>query len=165
MTATSTALSDLPTGAEVGELLEGLLDRGVTAAEEPAPVLLGRDVRMVATYADDTGAVRGVVLLDLGLSAVLGAALALLPPPRVVAAIEEEAVPADLADNTQEVLNIAASLFHCGDVHLELRHVAVAPQPVDDATVAFLRRPSRRGDRRVDVPGYGTGVLAVVLDE
>ena len=158
------ALSGLPTGPEVGELLEGLLDRGVTAAEEPQPVLLGRDVRMVATYADDTAAVRAVVLLDLSLSAVLGAALALVPPHRVASAAEADAVPADLADNTREVLNIAASLFNCGDVHLKLREVAVAPQPVDDATVAFLRRPSRRADCRVDVPGYGAGVLAVVLD-
>ncbi len=164
MSAPSTALSDLPSGGEVGELLEGLLDRGVTAVEEAVPVLLGRDVRTVATYADDTGAVRAVVLLDLALSAVLGAALALVPPPKVLAALEEGVVPADLADNTHEVLNIGASLFNCGDVHLKLRDVAVAPQPVDDATVAFLRRPSRRGDRRVDVPGYGTGVLAVVLD-
>jgi hypothetical protein len=158
------ALSGLPAAGEVGELLEGLLDRGVTAVEEARPVLLGRDVRMVATYADDTGAVRGVVLLDLSLSAVLGAALALVPPHRVEAAAGEGAVPADLAENTREVLNIAASLFNCGEVHLKLREVAVAPQPVDDATVAFLRRPSRRADCRVDVPGYGAGVLAVVLD-
>ena len=164
MTTTATALSDLPSGAEVGELLEGLLDRGVTAAEEAAPVLLGRDVRMVATYADDTGAVRGVVLLDLGLSAVLGAALALVPPPRVAESLEQGVVPADLADSTREVLNIAAQLFDSGDVRLRLRDVAVGPQPVDEATVTFLRRPSRRGDRRVDVPGYGAGVLAVLLD-
>ena len=104
------------------------------------------------------------MLLDLPLSAVLGAALALVPPHRVASAAEADAVPADLADNTREVLNIAASLFHCGDVHLTLREVAVAPQPVDAATVAFLRRPSRRADRRVDVAGYGAGVLAVVLD-
>ena len=162
--APSLALSDLPSGAEVGELLEGLLDRGVTAAEEARPVLVGRDVRMVATYADDTGSVRAVVMLDVSLSAVLGAALALVPPHRVASAVEDGAVPADLADNTREVLNIAASLFNCGDVHLKLREVAVAPQPVDDATVAFLRRPSRRADRRVDVPGYGAGVLAVLLD-
>lgn len=158
-------LSDLPTGAEVGELLEGLLDRGVTVAEQARPMLLGRDVRMVATYADDTSAVQAVVMLDLALGAVLGAALALVPVPHVAAALEQGEVPGDLADNTREVLKIAASLFHCGNVHLELRDVAVAPQPVDDATVAFLRRPSRRGDRRVDVPGYGAGVLAVVLDD
>ena len=166
MTAATTApvLSDLPTGAEVGELLEGLLDRGVTAVEQVPPVLVGRDVRVVASYGDDTGAVRAVVQLDATLGAVLGAALALVPPHRVAEAAEEGAVPADLADGTREVLNIAASLFDRGDARLTLRGVAVAPQPVDDATVAFLRRRSRRADRRVDVPGYGTGVLAVVLD-
>lgn len=160
----SLTLSDLPTGAEIGELLEGLLDRGVTAVEEAQPVLLGRDVRMVAAYADDTTQVRAVMMLDLALSSAFGAALALVPPHRVATAIEENAVPEDLADNTREVLNIAASLFNCGDVHLKLRQVAVAPEPVEDAVVAFLRRPSRRADRRVDVPGYGAGVLAVVLD-
>jgi len=161
---TAAALSSPPTAAEVAELLEGLLDRGVTAVEELRPVLLGRDVRMVAAYVDDTDAVRAVVLLDLTLAAGLGAALALVPPPRVAEALVTAAVPADLADNTREVLNIAASLFNCGDVHLKLRDVAVAPQPVGETAVAFLRRPSRRADCRVDVPGYGTGVLAVVLD-
>ena len=37
MTATSTALSGLPTGSEVGELLEGLLDR-VVLMSAPGPV-------------------------------------------------------------------------------------------------------------------------------
>ena len=157
-------LSGLPSAAQVRTLVDGLVDRGVTAAEEPRPVLLGRDVRVVASYVDDESAVRAVVLLDLALGAALGAALALVPAQRVQDAVSAGAVPDDLADNTREVLNVSASLFSCDDVHLKLRGVAVAPQPVDDATVAFLRTPGRRADVRLDVPGYGAGLLAVVLE-
>ena len=157
-------LSGLPSALDVRSLLDGLVDRGVTAAQEVKPVLLGRDVSIVASYVDDTGAVRAVVLLDLELSAALGAALALVPPQRVGEAVGEGAVPEDLADNTREVLNVTASLFSCDDVHLKLRDVAVAPEPVDGPTVAFLRRPGRRADVRVDVPGYGSGLIGIVLD-
>ena len=156
-------LSALPTGPDVRALVDGLLDRGVAVAEESRPVLLGRDVAVVATYVDDAGDVRAVVLLDLALGAVLGAALALVPPPRVAEATASGRVPEDLADNTREVLNVAASLFSCDDVHLKLRTVDVAPAPADDTAVAFLRRPGRRRDVRVDVPGYGAGILAVLL--
>ena len=157
-------LSALPAGPDVRALVDGLLDRGVAVAEESRPVLLGRDVAVVATYVDDAGDVRAVVLLDLALGAVLGAALALVPPPRVAEATASGRVPEDLADNTREVLNVAASLFNCDDVHLKLRDVAVAPEPVHGPTVDFLRRPGRRADVKVDVPGYGAGVLGIVLD-
>lgn len=157
-------LSGLPSATEVRTLLDGLVDRGVTAALEATPVLLGRDVRLVASYVDDTSAVRAVVLLDLELGAALGAALALVPARRVGDAVGAGAVPEDLAENTREVLNVAASLFNCDDVHLKLRDVAVAPDPVHGPTVDFLRRPGRRADVRVDVPGYGAGVLGIVLD-
>lgn len=38
--------------------------------------------------------------------------------PRVAEDLRAGVVPADLDDNTREVLNIAALLFTCGDVHL-----------------------------------------------
>ena len=158
----SAALSALPGAAQVTELLDGLLDRGVTAVEEARPVLPGRDVRVVASYVDDAQQVRAVVLLDLSLGTGLGAALALVPPPRVEDAVAAGEVPDDLAENTREVLNIAASLFNCGDVHLKLADVAVAPTPVAEPTVDFLRVPRRRADLRVTVPGYVEGVLVLV---
>ena len=63
-----------------------------------------------------------------------------------------------------EVLNIAASLFNGAQAHLKLRDVQVAPEPVTEDVVAFLRGAAHRQDLRVEVPGYGTGALAV-LDE
>lgn len=153
----------MPKGAEVKELLNGLFDRAVSTTDEAQPVLRGRDVHVVGSYVDDTGSVRAVAFCDLVLGNVLGAALALVPAPRVQEALSEGHVPADLADNTREVLNIAASLFNAGTLHLKLAETWVVPEPVGDAVVTFLRAPSARSDVRIEVPGYGEGVLALLL--
>ena len=157
------AVTTMPSGADVRGLLNGLFDRAVTTHDEPGPVLRGRDVHVVGSYVDDTGAVRAVALVDLVLGTVMGAALALVPPPRVEEALESQLVPADLADNTREVLNIAASLFNEGPLHLKLAQTWVVPEPVDAEVVDFLRGRSARADVRVEVPGYGEGVLALLL--
>jgi hypothetical protein len=155
--------TDLPSAAAVRTLLNGLFDRAVTAHDEAAPVLRGRDVHVVGSYVDDAGAVRAVSFCDLTLGNVLGAALALVPATRVEDALAEGRVLPELADNTREVLNIAASLFNEGPLHLKLAQSWVVPEPVGEDVVAFLRERSRRSDVRVDVPGYGEGVLALLL--
>lgn len=158
-----TAQVGMPSAADVRGLLNGLFDRAVTTKTESAPVLRGRDVHVVGSYVDDTGTIRAVGFCDLVLGNVLGAALALVPAPRVQEALTNEEVPQDLADNTREVLNVAASLFNAGELHLKLGRTWVVPEAVDEDVVAFLRVPSARTDVRVDVPGYGEGVLALLL--
>ncbi len=155
--------SGLPTADDLRALLNGLFDRAVTVQTEERPALRGRDVQVVGSYADDTGAPRAVVFCDLVMGNVLGAALALVPAPRVQEALAGGAVPGDLADNTREVLNVAASLFNHGPAHLKLKDTWVVPEPVGEDVVAFLREPGRRVDLRVDVPGYGSGLLALLL--
>ncbi len=155
--------TQMPAAADVRSMLNGLFDRAVTTHDESQPVLLGRDVHVVGSYVDDAGDIRAIALLDLVLGTVMGAALALVPPPRVEEALATKLVPADLADNTREVLNIAASLFNDGPLHLKLGQTWVVPEAVGEEVVAFLRSRSTRADVRVDVPGYGEGVLALLL--
>lgn len=150
----------LPGAGDLGGLLNGLFDRSVVARDEPGPRLAGRDVRVVGTYVDDDGLLQAAVLCDLVLGCVLGAGLALVPAAQVQDALDAGHVPPELADNTREVLNIAASLF--AEAGIRLRDLQVAPEPVSDDVVAFLRARPRRADVTVEVPGYGTGVLAVV---
>ena len=158
------APGDLPTAGDVRTLLNGLFDRAVTVDAHDRPVLKGRDVHVVGSYVDDQGALRAVAFCDLTLGTVLGAALALVPPPRVEEALATQAVPADLADNTREVLNVGASMFNHGATHLKLRDTFVVPEPVSEDVVAFLRQPCGRRDLKVDVPGYGEGTLALLHD-
>ena len=95
----------LPGAGDVRDLVNGLLDRGVTVTRESQPVLPGRAVHVVGSYVDDTAEVRAVAMTDHLLGTVLGAALALVPPPRVEQAVNDGLVPPDLAENTREVLN------------------------------------------------------------
>lgn len=153
----------LPTAADVRGLLNGLFDRPVTVHQEREPVLPGRGVHVVGSYVEDTGRTRALVFCDLTLGCVLGAALALVPMPRVEEALASGRVPEDLADNTQEVLNVAASLFNSADAHLKLKTVHVVPEPVGEDVVELLREHPHRADLTVEVPGYGTGVLVLLL--
>jgi hypothetical protein len=159
------ARATLPSGDDVRGLLNGLFDRAVTVHEEAGPVLPGRSVKVVGSYVEDDGAVRAVVFCDLVVGCVLGAALALVPMPRVQQALDAGEVPQDLADNTQEVLNVAASLFNSADAHLKLLAVQVAPEPVSERVVAFLRGAPLRLDLRIEVPGYGDGVMVLLLEQ
>jgi hypothetical protein len=152
----------MPQAADVAQLVEGLLGRQVTGARTPDPVMRGKDVRIVGSYVDDGGSVKAVCLVDLVLGNALGAALALVPEPRVAAAVSAGRVDEDLAENTREVLNVAASLFNSGDRHLKLAGTWVEKEPVPDDVVAFLRVPGRRDDLRLEINGYGGGVLALV---
>ena len=153
---------DLPDAAEVGQLVEGLLGRQVTSTVQPQPTLRGRDVRIVGSYVDDTGAVQAVALVDVVLGNALGAALALVPEQRVAGAVAAGVVEDDLAENTREVLNVAASLFNEGDTHLKLSGTWVEQEPVPAPVVDFLRVPGSRSDLDVEISGYGTGVLALI---
>ena len=155
--------ASMPGAQQVRTLLDGLLDKATTVERHPTPVLPGRDVHVVGAYADDEGTVRAVVLCDQTLGTVLGAALALVPPPRVQEALQAGQVPTDLADNTREVLNVGASMFNNAEAHLKLMGTWVAPEPVADPVVSFLRDPGQRADLSVEIPGYGTGTLAVIL--
>ncbi|MCW2600094.1 MAG: hypothetical protein JWM02_1923 [Frankiales bacterium] len=163
MSAEVEIAAELPTAAGLQDLLNGLFDRTVTVFEVPQPVLRGRDVHVVGSYIDDQGGLQAVVFCDLVLGTVLGAALALIPAPRVQEALKARRVPTDLADNTREVLNIGASLFNHQSAHVKLKDTWVVPEPVDAEVVEFLRQPGRRVDFRVDVPGYGEGVLALLV--
>ncbi|MGB8650549.1 MAG: hypothetical protein WCD35_07790 [Mycobacteriales bacterium] len=157
------AEATMPSAADVRLLLNGLFDRAVTVHQEEQPVLPGRGVHVVGAYVDDQGALRAVVLCDLVLGNVLGAALALVPPPRVAEALAAGRVLEELADNTREVLNVGASMFNDAAAHLKLQSTWVVPEEVGDEVVEFLREPCARSDVRVDVPGYGEGVLALLL--
>lgn len=157
------AAPPLPSADDVRGLLNGLFDRAVTVTQEEQPVLRGKDVHVVGSYVDDTGALRAIVFCDLVLGNVLGAALALVPPPKVQEALEAGAVLGDLADNTREVLNVGASMFNHGEAHLKLKDTWVVPEPVASDVVDFLRTTCARVDHRVEVPGYGEGVVALLI--
>ena len=69
-----------------------------------------------------------------------------------------------LEENLREVLNIAVTLFNVpGAEHLRLYAVHAAGTALPQDVLARALTLGRRTDVNVDVAGYGSGVLSVVL--
>jgi hypothetical protein len=153
----------LPVAKEIRDLFVDLLDRAVTLSPGVALAPTHKNPSTVGVYVDDRLQVTALVVLDLPLSAYVGAAIGLIPPEGAETAINT-GLSDTLRDNVHEVYNIAASLFNVGQAdHLRLYdvHHAGAPLPPDILVKSLTL--GRREDLAVDVAGYGSGRLSVVL--
>lgn len=160
---------ELPAPADVRGVLEGLLGRTVVTA--PGTAVTGDDpAGTVAVYRRGRTPV-GVLALDLTASALLGAALGLVPRGGAEAAVEDGVLPPALAENVAELCNVLAPLVAVlVDADGRRSHGRLAevhgsgeecPADVADA----LRRPGGRLDLVLDVAGYGRGGLSLLLVE
>lgn len=154
----------LPAPKEIRDLLGDLLGREVTVAPTspfaPGPYAPAT----VAVYVTDQLEVAGVIACDLKLSAAAGAAIGLVPPGGAADAAASGTLPANLAENLQEVLNVAAALFNTpGAPHLRLYTMHPAGQTLPADVVARALTLGRRVDLTVEVAGYGSGRLSIVL--
>ncbi|MCL2541335.1 MAG: hypothetical protein FWE71_02610 [Nocardioidaceae bacterium] len=154
----------LPLPKQLRDLLGDLLDREVTLTPAgpyaPGPTTPAS----VAVYVDDSLRVSAAIVCDLALSSYAGAALGLVPPGGAEAAIEEGALNDTFRENLYEVLNIAASVFNtAGADHLRLYELHPAGPPLPPQIRLHALTLGRREDLAVDVAGYGSGLLSVVL--
>lgn len=154
----------LPAAMEVRELFEGLLGREVTVRPS-APLAPGPATpASIGVYVDDSLLITAVTCADLALSAHAAACLGMLPVSASLAAIADGALDEDLGDTFYEVLNIAASMFNvpgADHVRLHAMHPAGRDLPLDAQARALTL--GRRLDLEVDVAGYGSGRLSLVL--
>ena len=156
--------SHLPVTKEIKDLLTDLLGREVTVSPDkpfaPGPKAPGS----VAVYVDDALRVTALIACDLSLSAYAGAAIGLIPVTATEEAIEGAALSETLSENLYEVLNIAASLFNApGAEHLRLYDMHPAGGELPAAVRVQTLTLGRREDLAVDIAGYGSGRLSVVL--
>lgn len=162
--STAVTTVHLPNLMQIRELLGDLLGRDV-ALKAAAPLVPQRsNPCSVAVIVDDNIRPRAVIVADLAFSAYAGAAIGLLPAPGAQDAIEEGALTDTLAENLYEVLNIASSMFNVPDApHMKIQvlHPIGAPCPPDALALACTL--GRREDVEVDIAGYGTGRMSIVL--
>jgi hypothetical protein len=164
VTTTEVPTTHLPVTKEIKDLLTGLLGREVTLAPTSPLAPSTTSPRSVAVYVDDHLGCRAVIACDLAFSAHAAAALALLPVPVAEEAVAANALDEALAENLYEVLNVAAALFNApGAVHVRLLELHAAGQPVPPAVLGRMLTLGRREDLEVEVAGYGTGRLSVVI--
>lgn len=156
--------SYLPVPKEIRDLLTELLDRGVQVSPNAPLAPTPNNPCTIGVYVDDSLQVTALIAFDLALSAYAGAAIGLVPAAGAETAIGEGSLTDTLRDNVYEVLNIAASLFNVeGATHVRLYDVHHAGNPLPGDVMVKALTLGRREDLTVEVAGYGTGRLGVVL--
>jgi hypothetical protein len=155
---------ELPVPKDVRDLVEDLLGRTVNVS--PADPIRQADVpnTMVALYLDNGLRLSAVVGMDFKLTVYTAAAIGLIPPGGAEAAIEDRDISPMLGENVAEVCNIVGSLLNQeGEPHIKLHQTYLPGQsPPTDAT-AHLVAIGRRLDLQVDIGGYGSGKLSMIL--
>jgi hypothetical protein len=153
----------LPGPLEIRELLVDLLGREVSVRPSPPLAPTAGSPCTVGVYVDDSLLVTALVVLDLPLAAHAGAAIGLVTPVAAVSAIDQGLLDGVLREYLTEVFNVAAALFNVdGATRLRryaVHHAGLAPPDV----LAMSLTLGRREDLAVDVAGYGSGRLSVVL--
>jgi len=155
----------LPAPKRIRDVFADLLGRDVELTNAPEPVVPTLlQPCAVAVYVTDRVQTGALVCADLGLAARAGAALALIPPARADAAVEDRMLPHNLLENFHEVVNVFAGVFNVPTApHVKLYAVHAPDQFPPRDVVAMLRRLTRRADYSLYIDGYGHGRLGVVL--
>ena len=153
-----------PKAEAIRQIISDLLGREVTVTKGAAPTLERDTPAVVSDYVDDNGAIAAICITDLRLSNALGAALTMVPPSTVEAAVAKWQIEETNLENLSEIVNIMARLFNHDDcVHLRWRHAHPLPGELPEAATALLQAPLARRDYDVVVEEYGAGSLSVLV--
>ena len=156
------APAELPTTAAVRSVLEGLLGRDVVPGPGPR-VTADDDAGTVAVYTKGSTTV-GLLALDLAGSALLGAALGLVPRGGAEASVEDGQLSPLLAENVAELCNVMAPLVPvAGGGHGRLASVHGSGEACPPDVADAMRRGTGRLDLVLDVAGYGRGGMSLLL--
>ena len=154
----------LPAPKEARDLLENLLGRDVSLRPGPPFAVSAYYPASVAQFVDSSLVIRATMALDLPLSAAVSAALALVPATGAEQAIHDGFLSPTMAEAMQEVFNVTSSMFNVGNAaHLRLYSAHTAGQDLPADARARTQVLGRRVDFGVEVAGYGSGRVAVVL--
>ena len=153
----------LPDRKVVKDLFEGLLGRdiNITAGK---PVDIGIPKPVIAAYIDNDIRLRSVVLMDLNLAARAGAAIALVPKGGADAVLESTLLLPHLFDNASEICNVlGAPLGEASGIHQRLQMTYAPSDPVPQHILTVAAQVGMREDLLLDISGYGTGTLSMVV--
>ncbi|WP_029068285.1 hypothetical protein [Jonesia quinghaiensis] len=157
--------SPLPTAQATKEMVETLIGRQLNI-RTGAPMVdpEGPGGALVAEYVSDTLSLNALVAMDLGAAANIGASLALMPAAVAQDAMKDGELTDILFETVGEVFNVMAALFNQqGAPHLRLGTVHPAQQPLPGDIAPWVMAYVPRLDLEVEVTGYGSGHLSVVV--
>lgn len=153
----------LPQNKDIKDMLEMLLGREITLGSANAVSVDDRPGPTTGVYVDDEDCLSAVVLMDLELTAYVGAAIGLVPVAGAQAAVQDWSIPDTIHENACEVLNVVASLLNDATrTHQRLFETYSATDPLPDDVAVWSGVPGPRRDLDVEVKGYGHGRLSIV---
>jgi predicted component of type VI protein secretion system len=153
----------LPDPQSLGELLTGLVGEEVkvTVQSEPVPF---QDVVLVGAWQDEARRDRLCFGFDLRIANFLGAALAMIPKDAAHDEIKAQHISDDVFANVNEICNIASGAINQeGSVLLKLNELRRNDAELPAATSRALNGADNRLDLEIELPGYGAGMLAIVV--
>lgn len=157
-------LCPTPTPLAVRTLLSDLLGRAVEVHALPKKQLTAKGAAAVAVYVGETGALAAVVATDLAVGGSLGAGLALLPARLVAEGESAGELSDDVMENLSEVFNVMTSVLNAeGRPRVTMDMVYRSSEPLPAPVATMLDGQMGQVPLGVNVPGYGSGNLAIVV--
>ncbi len=117
---------------------------------------------MVGVYVSDAGDAVAACATDFPLSAVLGSALSMLPPPVCKEALTSGVLNDVMKENLKEIMNICSRLL-MDDFSPHLKLLSMHPaRGLPPAATRMLLEVRNRAHFGLSLPRYGSGFLSVV---
>lgn len=159
-----TAALEAPAAKDVKDMLTGLVGKAVNVSPGPPVTPTPGGPVAVAVYVDPGMAINALCVMDLGASAYIGGALALLPPGGCQDAVEEDKELSSMqVEALHEVVNVLSALLNTpGAPHSKL-HKLYAPGEDLPGDIAGMLANFNRIDLVIEVSGYGKGGISFVL--
>ena len=158
------ASTPLPPPKAVKDLFTDLVGKEVGVGTGKPVLVTPVSDTYIGVFTTDRMQTGAIIVMDLALAGYLGGALGLLPAKSIQDAVDRRMLPQLAVDNIGEVYNIAASIFNVpGARHVRMYQVIGPEEPAPLDVLALANALGRRMDLDVEVPGYGTGRLSVVL--
>jgi hypothetical protein len=158
------ARTELPHIKDVKDLFADLLGRDVDVLVGGAWAPMPLDRATVAEFVDDQVQLRAVAMLDLPLAVYTGAAVGLLPAGGARDMVDERDPSSMVIENLYEVLNVLTSVFNVGtNPHVKIASMYAPGADFPGDIDQVVRRLTGRLDLTVNVDGYGSGRLALIV--
>ena len=147
---------------QLATLLDGLFGSESKSAPVETPVPIDNP-RVVATYNDLEGNFHFAITCELSVANSLGAALSMIPPGGAEDATAEGTVPANIAENTYEVLNICSAVFADHHQHrIVLDKMYVPGYAIDDQIVSAVDSADCLLQVQYELERYQTGKISLL---
>jgi len=150
------------TSGRVSSLLTHILGTTVNTLDLRQAPQFPPETSLVAVYTNSDGQLAAVMLADLEMAAMCGAALSLIPASVAQQSVKAGGVDSTLFDNFHEVLNICSQLFKgLDEIRVSLQNVGYLHELDSLEARNLISATARRLNLQVSIEGYGEGNLSI----